>query len=61
MTFLVRPALVLWLVALTLGLGIVWVRGSHTRTERVEPPPRESCAVFFFNYNIRSNATKPAD
>jgi hypothetical protein len=56
MTFLVRPALVLWLVALTLGLAVVWVRGSHTRTEHVEAPARESCAVFFFNYNIRPRA-----
>ena len=57
MTLVVRIMLVLWLVALTVGLALVWsTRSTQTVEAVVEPPQRESCAVFFFNYNIRRAA-----
>ena len=54
MTLVVRIMLVVWLVVLTVGLAVVWsTRSSETVKAVVAPAPRESCAVFFFNYNIR--------
>lgn len=54
MTLVVRIVLVVWLLVLTLGLAVVWSRRSSEIVESVvEEPQRKSCAVFFFNYNIR--------
>jgi hypothetical protein len=54
MTLLVRTALVLWLVTLSVGLVVVW--RSRGQDSVVEAAPRESCAVFFFNYYIRRSS-----